>query len=214
MEVIEQVSISLVICGSSEWHYTGYAFVDRNFGGPDDDLDESSFLYDQVNEDPIPSDCCGAEVIDANFPMWDCRAYYLSIVDHRSARVVKEWRVLVRLISRKIHSFVSMIYLSCLQQTHVRTHTISTRKSSNPRAYLGNHPIINTKIRRNSLTGTRKHWISWGNHFTFSQRPSKLGMCSVLASEIAVILTTRGPTKTRIVVSSHPCATSMTLSNL
>lgn len=123
MEVIEQVSISLVICGSSEWHYTGYAFVDRNFGGPDDDLDESSFLYDQVNEDPIPSDCCGAEVIDANFPMWDCRAYYLSIVDHRSARVVKEWRVLVRLISRKIHSFVSMIYLSCLQQTHVRTHT-------------------------------------------------------------------------------------------
>jgi hypothetical protein len=110
-DIIEKVCFSLVICGTDNQHYVGYAFVDRDFENPDEDLDSSDFQYKGVNEDPIASDC-GDDIMNANLPIWDPRAYYLSVLDIRMAKILKEWRGLAWRISRRIDHFVSSLGVS------------------------------------------------------------------------------------------------------
>jgi hypothetical protein len=107
-DIIEKVCFSLVICGTDDRHYVGYSFVDRDFEDPDEKLDGSLFDYQGPHEDPIASDC-GEGVINANHPIWDPRTYFLSVVDLRMTKTLKEWRGLARRIIRKIDHYVGLL---------------------------------------------------------------------------------------------------------
>lgn len=103
-----EAQISLVICGPDEMHWDAYAFVDRYFDG-EDLLEEEDFSYDGYQEDPIASDLendPNLPMIDANFPKWNAREYFLDIVEFRMAQVAKEWESLVRKVELGIKDYV------------------------------------------------------------------------------------------------------------
>jgi len=89
---------SLLICGTGDRRWIGYAFVDRDFDC--EEMKEEDFCYDGVLEDPITSH--GGEVIDANMPIQDPRAYYLMIFENEAANVLQEWTPIVRALERDI----------------------------------------------------------------------------------------------------------------
>lgn len=103
-----KAQFSLVLCGSNERQYIGYCFVDRHF--EKDELVDDCFSYHGVHEDPIASDLEEAECIDANKTIWDPRAYFLCIFEHRIVKVLKEWddivRNVVRIIERRMDQHV------------------------------------------------------------------------------------------------------------
>jgi hypothetical protein len=102
--------ISFVICGSDFKIWTGYAFVDTPFD-EDDDLEEKVYPYEGLHEDPIASYGGPSGVIDANFPIWDPREYFLLVIQVRIAQVRGEWEYLVRKVERSIKRYVC--YLLC-----------------------------------------------------------------------------------------------------
>jgi hypothetical protein len=98
---------SLVICGTNEQHWTGYCFVDRDL--EKNELDEELSGHDQfmTQEDPIASDN-GERSINAESPIKDPRAYFLTIFEIRIAAVKREWEGLVRAMERGIEDRVSL----------------------------------------------------------------------------------------------------------
>jgi hypothetical protein len=52
---IYEAQTSLAVCGSSEQHWTAYAFIDNYFNG-ESPLDQE-FSYDETQEDPIAWTC-------------------------------------------------------------------------------------------------------------------------------------------------------------
>jgi hypothetical protein len=97
---IYEAQISFVICGSDNWRWVAYAFVDTDFNG--EDLGDEVFSYEGVHEDPIASDA----KLDANLPIGDPREYFLMIFEIRMAQVLKEWELLVRTVERSIKRYV------------------------------------------------------------------------------------------------------------
>ncbi|QDS70485.1 hypothetical protein FKW77_010069 [Venturia effusa] len=96
---------SLVLCGSDDQHWTGWAFSDRDL--VENELVEHEFQCDTMlpHEDPIASDNVGGRVVDANTPIRDARAYFLVIFEIRIAAVSSEWEVLVRAVERGVEDF-------------------------------------------------------------------------------------------------------------
>jgi hypothetical protein len=92
-----QARYSLVLCGSGDQRWIGYAFVDRDFG-PEEDMEEGDFSYTGFFEDPIASNENGT--IDANRPIKDPREYFLRVLENQSKKVLNEWKSLVALIKK------------------------------------------------------------------------------------------------------------------
>lgn len=76
-------------------------------------MEEDEFQYQTgtIHEDPIASDN-GESVLDANTPIRDARAYFLTIFESRIASASSEWEDLVRAVERGVESYVSLF--SCL----------------------------------------------------------------------------------------------------
>jgi hypothetical protein len=102
---------SLVLCGSGDRHWIGYAFVDRDFD--DEDMDEDDFSYEGFSEDPITS--YGNDTLDANCPIKDPRDYFLRVLEIQSKKVLREWENLIWFVERAINHHVSLI--ECASQT-------------------------------------------------------------------------------------------------
>ncbi|KAE9963762.1 hypothetical protein BLS_008928 [Venturia inaequalis] len=81
--LMQEAMFSFVICGSSNHHYVGYCFDDRD-DGDCEGLEEMEFAYQGIHEDPIASDC-GGNFIDANMPIRNSRAY------HAKASIAFDW---------------------------------------------------------------------------------------------------------------------------
>jgi len=96
---------SLVLCGSDDQHWVGWAFSDRDLEA--NELEEDEFQYHTAmpHEDPIASDN-GEQIVDANTPIRDARAYFLIIFDIRIAAVLLEWQVLIRAVERGVEGYV------------------------------------------------------------------------------------------------------------
>lgn len=111
---IYEAQVSLVICGSDEQQWIAYAFLDCYFNteGP---LDQE-FSYDEIQEDPIAWTCefdgAFASLVDANNPIWNPREYFLAILENQMARVVKEWKYVVRQLQRSVKQFVRSTFVS------------------------------------------------------------------------------------------------------
>lgn len=114
---IREAEISLVICGSGNKSWTAYAFVDTRLedsgslqdedGAEDDDSDDDDAIDEgpPVNLDPF-GDAGVDEIIDANYPTWDARAYFLRVVNIRMRQVLEEWRFLVRQTEKSVKRYV------------------------------------------------------------------------------------------------------------
>jgi hypothetical protein len=98
---------SLVLCGSDNQHWVGYAFGDSGLDEDKlEDLLEDVVSYEGSNlyEDPIAS--VGARVVDAKRPISDPRVYYLVVFEIRIARVLEDWQILIRFMERGIDKHV------------------------------------------------------------------------------------------------------------
>ncbi|PSS22711.1 hypothetical protein M430DRAFT_16661 [Amorphotheca resinae ATCC 22711] len=93
---MHEAQISVVICGSDNWRWAGYAFIDTSFEG--EDLGDGIFSYEDVHEDPIASN----SELHANLPIWDPREYFLTILEIRMTQVRKELEYLVRTVERSV----------------------------------------------------------------------------------------------------------------
>jgi hypothetical protein len=91
-----EAQFSLVICGSDNYRWTAYAFVDEN----DSIFSDLATNESLVMEDPIAR--ADRAPVDANFPIWDPREYFLVILENRIAQILKEWRNVVRWLERTI----------------------------------------------------------------------------------------------------------------
>ncbi|KAF2489385.1 hypothetical protein BU16DRAFT_180672 [Lophium mytilinum] len=91
---------SLVICGSENRRWIGYAFVDQHID--DEDLEEEDCSYEEFQEDPILSD--GS---DANLPIWDPREYFLMTLEIHVRKILGEWENAVYTVKGKINEYQS-----------------------------------------------------------------------------------------------------------
>ena len=99
-----EAQISFSIVGSDDGRWVGCAFADTYFNDNDKNFTQSDFAYEgsNANEDPIASD----GKLDANCPIMNPRAYFLTIFRIRSDQVLKEWEYLVREVERNIETHV------------------------------------------------------------------------------------------------------------
>jgi hypothetical protein len=97
---LAEAQISVLLCGSDNWRWVVYSLVDTYFDkeeDADDEYDEFSNAEEFV-PDPIVSD----ELTDLNLPIWDPRAYFLTICDARSNQVLCEWENIRSAIERVV----------------------------------------------------------------------------------------------------------------
>jgi hypothetical protein len=103
---MHEAQISVVICGSDNWRWAGYAFIDTSFES--EDLGDGIFSYEDVHEDPIASN----SELHADLPIWDPREYFLTILEIRVTQVRKELEYLVRAVERSVKQNVCWLPLS------------------------------------------------------------------------------------------------------
>jgi hypothetical protein len=81
--------IAINICGVANCRWTGYAFVDG-----DDEMDNEDFDYTTMVQDQFAAN----GDVNANYPIWDPREYFLLIVLVRVERVIRTWSWLIQKI--------------------------------------------------------------------------------------------------------------------
>ncbi|KAF2182121.1 hypothetical protein K469DRAFT_245084 [Zopfia rhizophila CBS 207.26] len=91
--------ITFMICGSDERRWVAYAFVDTAFNESDPE-DEEEFPAGTMHEDPIADG-----KLDAEFPLWNPREYFLMVCNIRIAQVQREWQYLVRTVGLGIKQY-------------------------------------------------------------------------------------------------------------
>ena len=92
-----EAQISLLLVGSDDSRWVGYAFDDTYFND-----DKTNSVH--KDEDPIASD---AKPV-AHLPIMDARVYFLKTLNIRSAKVLREWEGLVWTVKREIDTHVSL----------------------------------------------------------------------------------------------------------
>jgi hypothetical protein len=98
-----EAHFSLVICGSHESRWVGYALDNTEFDG--EELHDKIFPCEGVHPDPIAS-CLNDSGLDADLPIWNPREYFLFAVSNRITRAAIEWDALLRAIERRINQYV------------------------------------------------------------------------------------------------------------
>lgn len=112
---IYRAHISLVISGPSDWRWVAYSFDSHDFDDEDSDVEDSEDDESEDGEsegnDLQDGDCPFLEdpmaQVDANKPIYNAREYFLLTFHNQMARVVEEWKYLVRRIERNIIAYVS-----------------------------------------------------------------------------------------------------------
>ncbi|KAH9860765.1 hypothetical protein J1614_012098 [Plenodomus biglobosus] len=107
---IDQAQISIVVCGWSNTHWTGYAFA--NTGSRKNLYEESDQEEDDENcgEDTVfKQDLFAAEdgfdfATHVQTKKWDARRYWLRIVAIRCRSILQEWQFLVHSLEEGIES--------------------------------------------------------------------------------------------------------------
>jgi hypothetical protein len=118
---LQKSHVSIVICGSDNLHWVGYAFTnsadneeenesygsetdedgDGDEGGDEDeDEDGSVFQCDLFASDD------SYRVIDANIPIYDAREYWLCVVHLRIGFVVRKWEYVVLEVEQSVRDHV------------------------------------------------------------------------------------------------------------
>jgi hypothetical protein len=82
---IHEVQISCVVTGSDEWRWVAYGFVDTEVDGLLTDLSETDLSFDPI----------AAGEMQASYPIWRPRDYWLKVLGIRIEQVRREWEYLL-----------------------------------------------------------------------------------------------------------------------
>jgi hypothetical protein len=93
---IHEAQISCVVAGSDDWRWVAYGFVDTEIDG---------FLTD-LSEDDLSFDRIAAGELEAQFPIWKPRNYWLSLFEIRIEQVRKEWEYLILKVDLGVNQYV------------------------------------------------------------------------------------------------------------
>jgi len=93
---IHEAQISCVVAGSDDWRWVGYGFVDTEIDG---------FLTD-LSKDDLSFDRIAAGELEANFPIWRPRDYWLRLFEIRIEQVRKEWEYLIHKVDLSVNQYV------------------------------------------------------------------------------------------------------------
>jgi hypothetical protein len=100
-----QAQFSFLICGIDNSRWTGYCFVRDPFENEFPYLEESHASNNKGTYDPIMQ--------DANKAIRDPRAYYLRVLEKRTAEALKHWKYLVRTFQRSANEYVCYHFPPC-----------------------------------------------------------------------------------------------------
>ncbi|KAF2100657.1 hypothetical protein NA57DRAFT_74257 [Rhizodiscina lignyota] len=90
--VVYEAQFSFAICGSDNSRWIAYAFDDTDVD--DEDFEDSVKPIQGFLSDPIAWNEF-SDIFDANFPIWNPREYFLTILNSRTAQALKEWEELI-----------------------------------------------------------------------------------------------------------------------
>ncbi|KAH7318922.1 hypothetical protein BKA65DRAFT_92330 [Rhexocercosporidium sp. MPI-PUGE-AT-0058] len=95
---LHEAQISIVVTGVNHWVWTAYGFVDTYFGskGTVEDYENLTGVHGE-REDPLTAGGrCGAE------PIWMPREYFLTVIEFRTQKVLKEWNQIVTVVTETV----------------------------------------------------------------------------------------------------------------
>jgi hypothetical protein len=112
---LKKSHVSIVICGSDNVQWVGYAFTNsadnkdddesdgsETDGTEDEDEDEDEVKFQRDLFASVDSD----SVIDANMPTYDAREYWLCVIHLRLDFIVKKWAHTVLKIEQRVRDHV------------------------------------------------------------------------------------------------------------
>jgi hypothetical protein len=138
---LQKSHISIVICGSDNLQWVGYAFANSVDDDGDDESDGSETDEDENgeeggNEDEeedgggYQADLFASDdsyrVLDANLPIHDAREYWLCVVDLRLRLIVEKWEFAIHKVEQSVKNqvgYLQMILLSVVLLIHLGTKT-------------------------------------------------------------------------------------------
>jgi hypothetical protein len=93
---IQEAQFSLVVAGPDHFRWNAYSFVDSEIDG---------ILAESFDND-LPHDQISAGVLEARFPIWTPREYWIRVFELRSRHVRNHWRHLIHKLELGIKSYV------------------------------------------------------------------------------------------------------------
>jgi hypothetical protein len=104
---IYETQLSFLICGHDNSRWIAYEFDDTNIDS--EDIKEKIFPCEGMHRNPMAwhgqGDVFG---LDANYPMWDPREFYLRIFLSRIAQASKEWDSVVKAVEDSIEAGIEV----------------------------------------------------------------------------------------------------------
>jgi hypothetical protein len=125
---IDRAQFSFTICGSDHSRWVGYAFVKDDHEDELEDEDDADASNDLWRENPIM-----LGKADAKHPIWDPRAYFLVVLEIRTAKALDEWKYLVRNLQRAVDGYVCCFPSSNITFVNCRTSLSRIRQKREPR---------------------------------------------------------------------------------
>ena len=101
-----QAQISCTISGVDEWRWVAYCFVDTYFDGEDEARESLLEYHDNAeSEYGMNADPLTYGNVDADHPIWDPRAYFLTVLRYRTLQVRREWERVVTNIEKSFRVY-------------------------------------------------------------------------------------------------------------
>jgi hypothetical protein len=104
---IQEVQFSLVVAGPDHFRWNGYGLVDSEIDG----------ILAESFDDDLPHDQIAAGDLQANFPIWTPRDYWIRVFEIRIGHVRNHWDNLIRKLELGINQYVRGQSQSTLSNT-------------------------------------------------------------------------------------------------
>lgn len=125
-DYFHEAQISFLLLGMDEWVWTAYCCVDTYFGSePDHRTYHNGFSREDRQYQGRDAPTGGAKVLD--FPIWNPREYFLTVLARRMMQATREWTNLVNTVQHTLDEYVSTF------ETNHRTSRVATGKIVNCR---------------------------------------------------------------------------------
>ena len=104
---IQEAQFSCVVAGSDHWRWVGYGFVDAEIDG---------ILAESSDEDLLQDQIANGE-LEANFPIWRPRDYWIRVFEIRIGYVKNQWEYLIHKVELGVNQYVQDQSRNTLEDT-------------------------------------------------------------------------------------------------